>query len=407
MTISNGYPRKIPDRISFNIGELMAIAEIISIGTELLLGDTQDTNTRFIASRLKHNGFDLFRTTTIGDNHNRIAELIQESLTRADIVITTGGLGPTVDDPTREAVSLAMNQKLVFHEYLWQQILARFQSRGFTPSENNRKQAMIPEGAVVLENQYGTAPAFVLPVNNKVIICLPGVPKEMELLMEEKVLPFLKVNFPTNRVLVERVIHTAGIGESTLDSLICEFEKLANPTVGLTAYPGLVDIRIVASAGSIEDATRMVEECHSSIVSLIPDHVFGTDNISLPDVITNSAVSSRRKIEISLAGFPPGFNLGIPDSSQITILQQTAEREMIIEESSLQISEGSHPFSFMLITDNAGKPIELVSRSPGNSKVTKKYLGPPEVTLIWLRNSILCFIWSELKSHHTAEEKHA
>ena len=386
----------------------MAIAEIITIGTELLLGDTQDTNTRFIASHLKNNGFDLFRTTIIGDNPKRIADLLQESLQRADIVITTGGLGPTIDDPTREAVSIAMNKNLVFHEDLWQQIQARFHTRGSTPSENNKKQAMIPEGAVVLENRYGTAPAFILPVNHKFIICLPGVPKEMELLIEEKVLPFLKLNILTSRLLVERVIHTVGIGESTLDSLISEYEKQSNPTVGLTAYPGLVDIRIVASADSIAAATQMVSECHYSIQQLIPSHVFGTDSITLPEAIHEAVIASGHKINISMVGFPPDFSLGLPPSEQISMHfpENFPEESSTNNDPSSSLSAGSIPISFVLQKERDDNPLQMVNKSPTRCTITNKYLGPPEITFTWFRNAMLYFIWSEIKLHYAAEEKY-
>jgi competence/damage-inducible protein CinA-like protein len=371
------------------------------------LGDTQDTNTRFIASHLKNNGFDPFRTTIIGDNPKRIAELIQESLQRADIVITTGGLGPTIDDPTREAVAIAMNKKLVFHEDLWQQIQARFHTRGSTPSENNKKQALIPEGAVVLENRYGTAPAFILPVNQKYIICLPGVPKEMELLIEEKVLPFLKQNILISRILVERVIHTVGIGESTLDSLISEYEKQSNPTVGLTAYPGLVDIRIVSSADSITAATHIVDECHSSIQQLIPNHVFGTDSITLPEAISREVKASGHKINISIVGFPPGFSLGIPPSDQISMqFSENSQKESSTNiDPSASLSAGSIPISFVLQKESNENPVQLVNKSPTRCTITKKYLGPPDITFTWFRNAMLYFIWSEIKSHNAAEEK--
>lgn len=385
----------------------MAIAEIITIGTELLLGDTQDTNTRYIASRLKNNGFDLFRTTIIGDNPKRIADLIQESLQRADVVITTGGLGPTIDDPTRESVSIAMNKMLIFHEDLWQQIQARFYARGSTPSENNKKQAMIPEGAIVLENQYGTAPAFILPVNQKFIICLPGVPKEMELLIDEKVLPFLKQNILISRILVERVIHTVGIGESTLDSLISEYEKQSNPTVGLTAYPGLVDIRIVASADSIEAANQMVNDCHAAIQKLIPNHVFGTDNITLPEAISRAIIASGNTIDISMTGFPPGFTLGIPPSKHISIkfTENSPGENGANIDSSTSLSICSIPISFVLQNESGDRPLQLVNKSPSRCTITKKYLGPPDITFTWFRNAMLYFIWTEIKSHYPAEEK--
>lgn len=385
----------------------MAIAEIITIGTELLLGDTQDTNTSFIASRLKNNGFDLFRTTIIGDNPKRIAELLHESLQRADIVITTGGLGPTIDDPTREAVSMAMNKKLVFHEDLWQQIQTRFHARGFSPSENNKKQALIPEGAVVLENRYGTAPAFILPVNQKFIICLPGVPKEMELLIEEKVLPYLKLNILTSRILVERVIHTVGIGESALDSLISEFEKQSNPTVGLTAYPGLVDIRIVAAADTVETALDLVNDCYISLQRLIPNHIFGTDNTTLPQAIFKALIISGQKLNISLVGFPLSFNLGLPLSEQISLslTDNIPEENSTNTDPSSSFSDNPIAISFVLQKESNEDQFQLVNKSLTRCTITKKYLGPPDMTFTWFRNAMLYFIWSEVKSQYPVEEK--
>ena len=140
----------------------MPSAEILTIGTELLLGETIDTNSNFLARSLRDAGIDLFRLTTVGDNTKRIAQAIQESLERCDIVLTTGGLGPTIDDPTRDAVALALGVKPEFHPELWDQIKSRFQKLGRIPTENNRRQAYIPEGAVAIENPVGTAPIFII-----------------------------------------------------------------------------------------------------------------------------------------------------------------------------------------------------------------------------------------------------
>ena len=138
----------------------MPIAEVIAIGTELLLGQIQDTNTAYIARTLNASGIDIFRATMIGDNENRIAAVINETLQRADIIITTGGLGPTVDDPTRNAVALAYGVENVYRAELWEEIQDRFRAYGRAPSENNKRQAYLPQGAVVIHNPVGTAPAF-------------------------------------------------------------------------------------------------------------------------------------------------------------------------------------------------------------------------------------------------------
>ena len=145
----------------------MTEAEIIAIGTELLLGEIQDSNSRFIATKLRESGIDLHRITVVGDNIQRISQAIRESLNRADIIITCGGLGPTVDDPTREAVALALNTSLEFSPLLWEQISARFQRMNRKITENNRRQAFIPQGSIAIENPVGTAPCFILTKNGK------------------------------------------------------------------------------------------------------------------------------------------------------------------------------------------------------------------------------------------------
>ncbi|HJS18601.1 MAG TPA: competence/damage-inducible protein A, partial [Anaerolineales bacterium] len=169
----------------------MPSAEIITIGTEILLGEIVDTNTRYIARTLRGMGVDLYRTITIGDNVDRIATAIQHSMERAEIVITTGGLGPTVDDPTREAVAKAAGVELEFREDLWEQVVAIISRYGRKPSENQKRQAYVPKGSIGIPNPVGTAPCFIvenpplplgkgLGVRESVVISLPGVPNEME-----------------------------------------------------------------------------------------------------------------------------------------------------------------------------------------------------------------------------------
>ena len=218
----------------------MPNAEIIAIGTELLLGEITDTNTAEIARKINSIGVDIFKTITIGDNAERIAEQIRSSLNHADIIITTGGLGPTVDDPTREAVAKAFNRSLEFHDELWIDIQERFNTYGRSPSENNRRQAFLPQGAVTIRNPVGTAPAFYVKTNGKIFFSLPGVPMEMATLLDNFVIPFIINAYDLKGIILTRTIHTAGIGESIIDEMIEELEKKSNPTVGLAAHPGQV-----------------------------------------------------------------------------------------------------------------------------------------------------------------------
>jgi competence/damage-inducible protein CinA-like protein len=267
-------------------------AEIIAIGTELLLGEIQDSNTRMIARALRTIGLDLFRSTVVGDNPERIAAALRESLGRAEAVITCGGLGPTVDDPTREAVSAALGRPLEFHEELWSQIQERFARFGRRPSENNRRQAYLPQGAIALQNRVGTAPAFYVQVDPAILISLPGVPAELEVLLAETVLPLLKSKLQLQDVIEARIVRTAGIPESVIDDRIQDLERLTNPTVGVLAHPGQIDIRIAAKAPTIELALSAIGPVADEVRLRLGPAVFGTDEDTL-ETVTLSAVAAR------------------------------------------------------------------------------------------------------------------
>ena len=262
----------------------MPSAEIIAIGTELLLGEIQDTNTRYLALRLRDAGIDLFRSTMVGDNAQRIAQAIQESLTRSDIVITTGGLGPTVDDPTRLAVALAVGVETEFRPELWDQIQNRFQRFNRVATENNKRQAYIPKGSIAVENPVGTAPSFFVESGTKTIVSLPGVPREMEYLTENRVIPYLKQRYQISGTIKARVYHVAGVGESQVDEWIGDLETLSNPTVGLLAHPGQIDIRITAKAESLTQAEAMIEPVAQDVLQRLGEHIYGADRETLPAV---------------------------------------------------------------------------------------------------------------------------
>lgn len=265
----------------------MPVAEVITIGTELLLGVIQDTNTSYIAKILNAAGIDIFHASMIGDNEERVASEIRAAMERADIIITTGGLGPTVDDPTRDAVALAFNRKTEFKPELWDQILTRFKAYGRNPSENNKRQAFIPAGAVAIPNPVGTAPAFYIEENQKILFSLPGVPSEMKTLLNSDVLPIIKLKYPIESIIVIRTIHTAGIGESSVDELVSDLEKMSNPTVGLAAHPGQVDIRITAKANNRDQAWELIAPVETQVKQMLGDFVYGEDDITLNKVLSD------------------------------------------------------------------------------------------------------------------------
>jgi nicotinamide-nucleotide amidase len=260
-------------------------AEIITIGTELLLGEILDTNTRLIARSLRSIGLDLYRTTTVGDNVARIAQAVGESLARAEAVLTTGGLGPTVDDPTREAIALALGVPTEFRPELWEQIQERFARFRRPASENNRRQAFIPRGAVAIENSVGTAPAFRAETDGSVVIALPGVPAELEVLLETEVLPYLRRRLKLQAVIHARVLHAAGVGESWLDERIADLETQANPTVGIAAHPGLIDVRITAKAPDAGRAASSIAAVEATIRERLGEAIFGADDETLGHVV--------------------------------------------------------------------------------------------------------------------------
>lgn len=309
----------------------MTTAEIIAIGTELLLGETADTNTRFIARTLRGLGVNLFRAVTVGDNAGRIAGAIREAMQRAEIVLTTGGLGPTVDDPTRQAVAEALGVELEYRPGLWEQVERAVRRYGRVPGENQKRQACVPRGALAIENPVGTAPAFIAETERNAIIALPGVPREMEYLLTQAAVPYLQKRFGLHEVIRVRTLHTSGLGESLIDEKIGDLEKLPNPTVGLTAHPGMVDIRIAARAGTEAGADGMIAALEQDIRSRLGLAVFGADQDSL-DAAALAAASQRGWTLACVEAGAPGMLLERLARSGSPVYRGGERREVPAEE---------------------------------------------------------------------------
>ncbi len=271
-------------------------AEIITIGTELLLGQITDTNAAWLAQQLAANGLNLFRKVTVGDNEARIAAAISDALDRVDVVITSGGLGPTVDDMTREAVALATGRELVFNEALYGDVAAFFRRRGTAMSENNRRQAYIPNGAIPIPNPVGTAPCFAVPVERggktRFVVSLPGVPRELKHQMTNAVIPLLREKLGLSDLIKSRILRVVNLGESRVDQHIADLERAANPTVGLAAHAGQVDVRITARASSEADANAMLDAMEVQVRERLGSYIFGLDQETLEGVITRALVQS-------------------------------------------------------------------------------------------------------------------
>ncbi len=262
-------------------------AEIVMIGTELLLGEIVDTNAAKLALGLRSIGLDLYYKTTVGDNLARITDVLNLALERSDVVITSGGLGPTVDDMTREAVANATGRKLVYSDELERQIAARFRLFGREMADNNKRQAFIPEGALPLRNPVGTAPCFLSEdvAGRGFIISLPGVPRELEYMLENTVLPLLVERMGGKKVLKVRVLRTCAVGESNIDRAIGDLEELANPTVGLSAHAGQTDVRITAKADTEAEAEALIAQVEAELRRRLGVAIYGVDKETVPGVV--------------------------------------------------------------------------------------------------------------------------
>lgn len=368
----------------------MPTAEIITIGTEILLGEIVDTNAQFVARALRDAGIDLYRKTTVGDNARRIAQVVQQSMDRCEIIITTGGLGPTVDDPTREALALAMGVELEFHPELWEQILARFRRFNREPTENNRRQAYIPQGAIAVENPVGTAPAFIIETERHAVISLPGVPREMEFLIRRTVMPYLRQRFDLKGTIKARILHTVGVGESQIDDMIGDLEALSNPTVGLAAHSGQVDVRITAKAESESAADDLIIPVEAAIRQRLGGWIYGADEETLEDAALKALRGKGWTLVVVEAGLSGNLIRHLAGANEPflggELLTETPDPQELLEcTESFRKSRGAD-VALGVTVQPAGESqdVHLVLITPeGEQQFTRPYGGPPEYAPRW------------------------
>lgn len=271
-------------------------AEILSVGTELLLGEILNTNEKYLSEELAALGIDVFFRTTVGDNPKRLKEAVETALLRSDILIATGGLGPTQDDITKEVISEVMGCELEFHEESYKRMEAYFKSTWRNMPESNKKQAMMPKGAKVLENTCGTAPGCIIEKDGKTAIILPGPPKEMRTMFEKSV----RGIFLENAKIYEENIRLFGIGESRaaeiLDDLISDGGKV---TVAPYALTGEMRLRIAAKSEDENEARKNISSAFKIINERIGEYIYSVDNKNLPE--TTVELLKKKRLTIAAA----------------------------------------------------------------------------------------------------------
>ncbi len=259
-------------------------AEIISVGTEILLGEILDTNSQYLAVRLPPLGVNLYFISKVGDNLQRLAETISRAHKRSDLVLITGGLGPTEDDLTRQAIALTLDEEMYVDEETEQRLRAFFASRGFSFPERNVKQAMLIPSAQAIPNPRGTAPGWWVENDGRIIVAMPGPPAELERMWEVEVAPRL-AQMAGGDVIASRTLKTIGIGEGHLDEMVSPLLKSENPTVGVYAKPDGVHLRLTAKAASQEEARSLIQPMEEKLRRLLGDSVWGADDDTLEGAI--------------------------------------------------------------------------------------------------------------------------
>ncbi len=281
-------------------------AEIVSIGTELLLGQIVDTNANFLAQQLPALGLDLYYVSQVGDNLQRLADAFERGLERSDVIITSGGLGPTEDDLTREAIAQVMGEQLEIQPHLEEELRAFFVRRGRTMPERNVKQATTIPSGTYLPNPVGTAPGWWVERSGKVIVSMPGVPHEMHKMWEEQAQPRL-ARLITGGVIVSRTLKLVGIGESHAEEALGDLTHSPNPTLATYAKSDGIHLRLTAKAAARAEAERQLDEFEPRVRERVSEWVYGGESDSFPAVV--GALLRQKRLKLAVAESATGGQL--------------------------------------------------------------------------------------------------
>lgn len=273
-------------------------AEIITVGTEILLGDILNTNTHYLSNELANMGVDVYYQITVGDNENRLLNQLEESFKRSDLVVLTGGLGPTEDDLTKEVCAKYLNLDMEFHQPSWDKIIEIHNKMKRIPTENNKKQAYFPVNSIILPNEYGTAPGCIMEKDNKTIIVMPGPPREMKPMFDNFVKQFLQKN--SEDILKSKVIRIIGVGESKVENdLLDLIQKQVNPTIATYAKDGECTVRITAKGKTVEEVEQLILPVAKEIKNRFKETVYGEDETTIEDEVAKLLVKNNLTISVA------------------------------------------------------------------------------------------------------------
>lgn len=271
-------------------------AEIISCGTELLLGQITDTNATYLAQNLAPLGIDLYFVSQVGDNQGRIVETLQQAWRRSDLIVMTGGLGPTEDDLVRESISALLGETMSIDPQLEATLRARFATAARTMPERNLKQASLIPSAQTLANPLGTAPGWWVEKGEHIVVAMPGVPREMYRMWEEEVIPRLRPY--TGGLIFTRILRVSGLGESAVEERLQPFIRGNNPTVATYAKNDAIDVRITAKAATQQEAEQLVLATEQQIRQVLGAYIFAVDRETLSELV--GRLLQERKLTLSV-----------------------------------------------------------------------------------------------------------
>jgi len=292
---------------------------ILTVGTEILFGQIVNTNAAWLSQELNNLGFDVMYHYSVGDNPKRLEELIQFAFHDVDMIITTGGLGPTQDDLTKEVIAKAMGDSIVCHEECLKDLYALYEKRGYEMTENNLKQANMPSTAIPLKNDGGTAPGFWLEKDGKIIVAMPGPPREMTNMFAKEVKPRLEKL--QDSVIYYRILRSFGLGESKMETVLLPLiNEQTDPTIATYAKEGECSLRIASKRHTLEEAKAAVDDMMEKTLEIIGDYVYSCDDEELIDVVAKLLL--EKNISVSCAesctgGLFAGALTDIPGISKV------------------------------------------------------------------------------------------